>query len=111
MLPEKEAKINIEVGDDVYELRPDNTEVYTHIGRLALYDCIYHEVDEEDAALYIFREQPGFVEVATVLLSNGFPAFFNQREVEPWLRESYEKKIIGEVLDSIPDGLDENDLQ
>lgn len=111
MLPENEARLDIEVGEEIYQLRPDNTEVYTHVGRLALYDCIYHALDDEDAVMYIFREQEGFVELATILVSSGFPVFFNQREVEPYVRRAYERRIIDEVMGGIPDGMDDYDLE
>lgn len=106
MLPENEAKIEVVVEDEIFEFRPDNAELYTHVGRLAMYNCIYYQPDEE-TAMYVFQEQEGFMELASLMTTHGFPIFFNMREVEPYVKRAYENMIMRHFLEGLPDGMDE----
>jgi hypothetical protein len=106
MLPENEPAIEVEIGEDSYEFRPENAELYTHVGRLAMYNCIFYQPDE-DTAMYVFAEQEGFIELATLMANYGFPVFFNMREVEPYIKRAYENMLMRQVFEGIPDGMDE----
>jgi len=103
--PEEEAIIEISVGGEVFDLEPHNTELYQHIGKLAMYDCVYHESDEEDKAMYIFKEQGVFEELAENMIEMGFPCYIAMREVHEDIRKHYENMLIRMMWDSVPDEL------
>lgn len=102
LLPDEEVAIDLIIGNKHFEFMPHNTELFRHIGRLAIYDCVYHESDTEDYALYIFHDQPLFEELAETLTENGFPVYMNMREVSKEVKDNYLNMLLKQMWEGIP---------
>ena len=65
-----------------FEATPENTSLFNHIGRHALYDHIYFVRDEAAGrGSYLFSLHPNFNEAKDYMLENQYPAHLNLREV------------------------------
>lgn len=78
---EGEPKFIVEFGDGEYEATPDNTSLFTHIGRLACYNHVFFQTDTtEDGTMrgtYLFCQNPAFESVAEFMMANDYPCHLN----------------------------------
>lgn len=86
--------VYLELNDEIFELRPRNTDVYRFIARYAIYNHIYHTPDdEEETFVYLFEFKEKIHELADLLISKEYPTHLNIPE--PLVSD---KKILEEVL-------------
>lgn len=69
-----------------FEARPDNSHLYTFMGRLALYNhvfCFDVQDGEVQQSFYIFQsvDTDGYNELEKYMIDNYYPAHLNLREV------------------------------
>lgn len=55
---------NINIGGERHEAHSENTTVYRHLGKAAIYDHIFISIGE-DAGIYIWNDNPQFNELGT----------------------------------------------
>lgn len=92
-------------GGQEIEATRDNTTLFTHIGRLALYDHVFIVLDEEEnRGSYIFQINPAFEGIADFMIANEYPMHLNLREVADCDLEAYDGMIKGMVgdIDTLP---------
>jgi hypothetical protein len=97
--------ITIDTGDEVYRVGPDEAELRTYCGDLAMYDHAYlilpgsfaddrevvtdeAEQEAENVVTHIFRGELMFDTLARFMTANYFPLYLNLREVEDILRQA-----------------------
>ena len=80
---EQEPSMNISFPDGFeFEAKPDNTVLFTFMGKLALYDHVFFIRDEEKGqGSYLFNLHSSYEEVKGYMLENGYPAHINMQEV------------------------------
>lgn len=86
----------------------DNTSLFTHMGRLALYDHVFFQRGE-DSGTYLFNVAEPYTTIMTHMLENNFPAHINLQEVAECDRVAFDKMIHKEAahdfeeVDGVPD--------
>jgi hypothetical protein len=70
---EPEPVINIEIGDDVWEFKPHNTEVNKYLGKFAIYDHIIHTDEDREESMYLFHDCEVFDEIIGAMIELQFP--------------------------------------
>jgi hypothetical protein len=105
--------IYLQLENGEVEATPDNTSIFTFIGKTALqedlskYDHVFFaEEDETDQdgpsagederrvrVAYIFRGHPVFEELMGLLLERNYPAHLNMREVSSYDRKAFKQHI------------------
>ncbi len=98
------AWISFNEGERI-EATTDNTRLYTHLGRLSLYDHCYIDVDGERVA-YIWSHLDGYEQLAALALTNECESHLFLRKVSKGDQEVYEKHALSD-LESRPDWLPE----
>lgn len=98
------ARLNFNDGE-ILEARQDNTRLYTHIGRYALFDHIFVVADSERGA-YLWCHVEGYNELAVLAVENECELHLNLQEVAKGDREVYERHALAD-LESRPDWLPE----
>lgn len=81
-----------------------NTTLFTHLGRLALYDHVFCQ-NEEDKGFYIFKFVDGYDKLSEYLMENSYPAHVNLVSVADCDIDAYDRAIKNSVedLDYVPD--------
>lgn len=65
-----------------FEATRDNTVMFRHMGRLAMYDHVFFIRDaEKGQGTYLFSHHPSYPQLADWLMDNDFPAHINLRQV------------------------------
>lgn len=103
--PEEEPYANLDINEGQGEFRADRftTRLYTHLGRLALYDHIY--CNDNETSFYIWKAfSGGYDQMATFMVEHDFPMYLNQTEISSMDIEAFDRtmKRIADV-DHIPD--------
>jgi hypothetical protein len=70
---EPEPVINIEIGDDVWEFKPHNTELTKYLGKYAIYDHIYHQDEDRQESIYLFHDCEAFDAIIEAMIRLEFP--------------------------------------
>ncbi len=115
---ESEPFINLNYGNRSFELRRDNTFLYTFLGRLASRNHLFiaeDDQDDEDVAsgIYMFRQgiEPYFDKIADYMRTNKYQSVENQQEVADCDEVQYQHYIAqlahveaNDLDDGIPEG-------
>lgn len=108
-----EMRINTPGGEIVAV--PDNTSLFKYLGRIACYSHIFirteEAVDNVLTGTYIFANHNVFPEMEEYMLSEGYPAHINMREVAECDKDAFNKMVAqsAEDIDEIPsDWFDED---
>ena len=104
---------NKDTGPYEFEANPTNTELFRHLGSLALsvYDHVYIDMstEEENRCMRLWRHHPNYEQLEGFMIAKKFPIHDNLRTVNKYDLDSYDEMIKRETeMDSIPDNwLDE----
>lgn len=100
------ARLNIGNGE-TFEARRDTAELWTFLGRAAIYNHVYcfETIDNEvQQSFYIFDFVDGYEELVAYMLANEYPMHLFQREPLRSDIEAYERAALRD-LDNTPDWL------
>lgn len=91
------------------EIRLDryNSALFTHIGKLAMYDHVFVQKDMDDETMfgsYLFRHNPSFGHIASWMVENDLPMHLNFTEVAETDMDAFNQSIAHEAEEPIPDG-------
>jgi len=100
---EPRAHLNIPGGEK--EIHRGNARLYTHLGRLAIYDHAFISGDDYNSGFYIFNFVGGYDELKAFMLRNDFPAYLNQTEVAQGDIDAYDRIIQKDMgdFDGVPE--------
>lgn len=105
-------KMNLNVDNgETLAATPENTILFTHLGRLAMYDHVFVTTTQEQETsrgIYVFAEfmRQTFTGMQEFMLENGYPAFVNKREVPDCDLDAFEQileKHSAEMPDTFPE--------
>lgn len=111
------ATLNFE-GGEKQELRPDNTRLYKHAGKVACqYDHIFVVIDSvesdgtegatEAQGSYIWAEYPPsnpiYIQLAQLAVQNNVEMHLNIIKVNKYDRQQFEKHVLGDLDKGIPE--------
>lgn len=103
---EQEPILTLQGADEEYELRRDNTTLYTFLGKAALYDHVFIVTDpEEPTGFYMWNDHPAYPGVADFMFTNDYPMHLNMPEVSECDLQGYDRKIermCADIGDSVP---------
>ena len=107
-----EHNLDITIGSEPFEMRRDNTSLFTHLGELAMYDHVFFVRNEEEDGFrgtYLFRQAQGFKEIVEFMAEHEYPAHLNMLEVSDSDRQAWENFMYKDLrsLDSLPDEWDD----
>lgn len=105
--PEKKPQINLSIGSQEFELRRDNSELYSYLGSLAVWNHVFVtsvEEDEVKTGTFIPRELIGhepFDKMASAMIQHAYPVRLNQRQVVESDAEIITKILAGNDVDKL----------
>lgn len=89
-----------------FEATRDNTTIFRHIGRFALYDHIFFVRDEpRGQGTYLFNVHPNYNEVADYMMENEYPAHINLRQAADCDIEAFHAMIHKEATRDFEGGI------
>lgn len=94
--------------DRSFDATPLNTTLFTHLGRLAMWDHVFMQTGEEDEMMvgsYVFRSADVFDELAAFIAENNYPMVLNKIEVSECDQVAFDRMLAQNSgdLDTIPD--------
>lgn len=102
-------RINFNDGTD-FEMRPDNTSLFTFAGAAAMYNHVFltlEEVEENHMrGTYIFSENSGYVAIATYILEHNYPAHLNMLEAAECDQQAWRDTYMSNLDDELKGLLD-----
>lgn len=100
---ENEPKAHIQVGEHEFEINRGNTRLYTHLGKLALYDHVHY--NDSETAFYVFNFVNGYDELASFVAGNDFTMYLNQTDVPQCDIDAYDRAISATMkdIDGVPE--------
>ena len=98
----------IDLGDETIDLNNDNTQVYTHLGYLAVYNHVFVLIDKEKhVGCFIWAQQPpdnpNYTKVAQAALDHDCQAYLNMKEATDGDIAQFEKSASSDLDGGIPD--------
>lgn len=111
-MSEKEPQINLKIGTQEFQLRRDNSELYTYLAQ-ACFNHIFLQDDEDEEVrrgTFIPREFIGheaFDMIADAMIDNGYPSHVNLHRLTDSDAEIITKILLGKVEDTLPEDWDE----
>jgi len=106
---EQEPVINVNIGANRYELRRDNSELYTYFGHYALFNHVFIEQQTDEnvrTGLFLPEQYIGedtFAILARSMIMQEYPARINQLKPTDSDMEIITRILAGDVDDTIPD--------
>ena len=93
---------------EIVELDNNNTQIYTHLGRLAIYNHIFVIINEEDRiGCFIWAEQPpanpNYTLLYQLAMDNECVAFMNIKQVSDADMTQFEASASSDLDGGIPD--------
>lgn len=88
-----EAFDKIRVKDKDIECTQENTSLYTHLGKYALYDHVFVRT-HDDGGAFVWRHHSQFDELADKCITNDCLAIMNQKEPNERDVETYVKHAL-----------------
>ena len=104
--PDEEPAVNLSFGHGEFLATRETARLYTHLGRLAMFDHVFCFSQEAGSGFYIFNFVNGYDTLKEYMLDNNYPAYLNQTEVSNTDVEAYERAVLRDI-DSTPDWLPE----
>lgn len=105
-----EAFARIITSQGELELTPENTALYIHIGRYALFNHLFIKVDEQ-SGFYLWCHENGYDELSESGVEAEIPLHVNLQQVNPNDEAQYMKEATHDLYasDSFPESWSEND--
>lgn len=102
---EKEVFAKLNLPDTTVECRRDNTSLYTHIGRLAVFDHVFVTFQEEESVkgIYVWENNDGFKSLAQDALNNRCEAHLNLDKVNEFDVQNYMEQATQDLGDTFPE--------
>lgn len=110
-----EGLIRVTVGDEEYEIGPDRASLFTFLGKRAMYDHVFIQLDKDDddtddddigrgktiTGVYVFSSlRPTMYEqMRDYMMDYDFPLHLNQREVADCDIAAYDDMVDREMAD------------
>lgn len=76
--------MKLSFGSREFEATPDNTSLFQFMGRLACYNHVFmqtNEEDEEPTGTYVFNQHPVYPQMIEYMIANDYPMHLNLRQV------------------------------
>lgn len=96
------AKITLPDGREM-EMTPENTHLYRHIGRFALFDHIFF-ITGEAGGIYFWQHHHMYQTLAALVVENECPLHLNIQEVSEIDQRYYLQHNTRDLGDTIPEG-------
>lgn len=116
-MSEAEPAINVKIGSQEFQLRRDNSELFTYMAQLAMFNHVFVEDKEENGVhhgTFIPQQLIGdeaFGTIAAAMVQHEYAARINQRAVTDGDADVITKILAGKdvenINDEIPDWLPE----
>lgn len=97
---EPEAKIR--VNGQEFLARRENTSLFRHLGKHAIFDHVFLQTGENEGA-YIFNHVGGYEELSDYMMQNGYPMHVNLPEASPLDQDAYMRAATQDLGDSFPE--------
>lgn len=92
-----------------FEATRDNTILYKHMGRLAMYDHVFFiREPEAGRGTYLFSMHPNFDAVAEFLIEKQYPAHLNLREAAQCDMDAFDAMVHKDATLELADGVPED---
>lgn len=88
-----------------FEATRDNTVLFKHMGRLAIYDHVFFIREESGMGTYLFSHHPNFEHVSEWLIENEYPVHLNLRRVAECDKEAFENALHREATLELESGI------
>lgn len=98
----------VNAGGERYGANCENTSVYQHLGKLALYDNVFVQISEK-SGIYVWKHNPRYDSIATLAVENTATLHLNLREVSELDLNAYDKFVLADLKKS--DGVPESWVQ
>lgn len=110
-MSEHDPSMRLSIGSKEFLATPSNAHLYTHIGRLAMYDHLFLIEDtegEELTGMFVFKQlhvqEEAFTEIGNFMANNGFHCDINRTQAAEGDIAQYDAVIAAMVGDlEIPD--------
>lgn len=102
-------KMKLDLQGSEFEATPENTTLFTFLGRIACYSHVFIQTGPEDdevmVGTYVFASHPVYENMAQFMAEYGYPMHTNLREVADCDVNAYDRMISQQTndLDHIPD--------
>lgn len=100
----KEGFATVTVNGERHEARQDNTSVYRHLGKFALYDHVFTSISE-NSGVYIWKHNPSHAEFERLAIESECPTHLFIPEVSEVDRNAYESSVLADLskADTFPE--------
>jgi len=104
-MKENEVFATLNVGNEKFEARQDNTAIYRHLGKWALYDHVFVELNEK-SGVYIWNTNQFYEDLALLAVEHECTLHLNIQEPSEVDIKAYIKHHTGDK-DALPEWLPE----
>lgn len=100
-----EALMRVTIGDEEYEIGPDQASLFTFLGKRAMYDHVFLQLNQDDdgtaTGAYVFSSlRPAmYEEMRDYMMDYDFPLHLNLREVAECDIAAYDDMVDRETKD------------
>jgi hypothetical protein len=109
--PSELPHMKLTLGEDrEFNSTPENTTLFTHLGRLAMYDHIFLQTGSEDNDIilgtYVFNTHSSFEGMADFMMDNHYPMILNKLEAADCDVQAFNRMIeqqAGDLEQGVPD--------
>ena len=112
-MSEQEPVLRLNLGNEIREVKRDNSHLFTHMGRLAMYDHIFLVSSQEDGKLtgtYLFHNlqlnTETFTRILHFMVEHSYHTDLNRDDVPQCDIDAYEANLAlysDDLGDTIPD--------
>ena len=92
---------SFKAGGKRYEMTPDNTSVYLHMGELAVFDHLFTTMETYGA--YIWRDSKSFEDLVELATDAGCALHVNLRKVSELDERVYMQQATSDLGDTMPE--------
>jgi len=94
----------LNINGERYEVNTDNTALYRHLGRFAIYDHVFVRLPENRGA-YVWNSMNGYDDLATAAVHNGCELHLNLKEASELDINNFTKYSMADLdrLDHFPE--------
>lgn len=95
---------NLNLGGEVHEMTPENTSLFQHIGKYALYDHLF-VVLAEDQGIYFWKHHSSYEGLAVAAVEAGAPLHLNIQEPSQFDVNNYMRHVTKDLstADTFPE--------
>lgn len=97
---------------EVVPLTADNIKLYTHMGKLAIYDHLWAVLDDKESkGVYIWAQDPPdnqqYLDLASVAVQHGIEMHIHQRYVSDGDKAAFDSRALADSGDFFPESWEE----